>query len=72
MHGIVKTVTERNYGFIKASNGGEYFFHKADFNGFWEDLVKDFRRMKIEVTFEVAESPKGPRAAGVRRLDYPN
>lgn len=78
MKGFVKNLTERNYGFIKAPNGGEYFFHKADFTGYWEDLVLDWSQYKanradaIEVTFDITDSPKGPRAANVRRVDHPN
>lgn len=74
MKGIVKTlVANRNFGFIKGNNGGEYFFHRQDFNGHWEDLEADHKiAQNVEVTFDTVESPKGPRAANVRRVDFPN
>jgi cold shock CspA family protein len=76
MRGTIKhIVKDRNYGFIRADKtNGEYFFHKDDFNGFWQDLVddSDSGNRKIKVEFEIAESPKGPRAKDVKRLDYPN
>lgn len=73
MNGVVKTVTDKNYGFIRADGGKEYFFHRADFNGHWEDLYTDFRnKHEVKVTFEVVESPKGLRASEVHRMDHPN
>jgi cold shock CspA family protein len=74
LEGIVKTITSKNYGFIRVPNGNEYFFHKADFNGFWDDLVHDYERRdtSVKVRFEVVDSPKGPRAGNVTRMDFPN
>jgi cold shock CspA family protein len=71
---VVKVLPDKNFGFIKAM-GKEFFFHRSDFNGHWEDLVSDFQRQNpqtIKVTFDEAESLKGPRAANVRREDFPN
>jgi hypothetical protein len=48
---------------------------RQDFNGHWDDLAEDFARGKkepIRVTFEETFSPKGSRAANVRRIDWPN
>lgn len=75
--GTVKSiVVKKRFGFIvSAKQGGrtEYFFHRDDFLGHWEDLVNDWNNKDtIIVKFEVKESPKGPRAASVRRIDYPN
>lgn len=74
MKGTVKNlVAARNFGFIRGSNNGEYFFHRDDFNGHWDDLVEDLaHQMHPEVSFDVVESPKGLRAANVRRNDWPN
>ena len=44
-----------------------------DFNGHWADLIHDFgSKITVPVQFEIVESKKGPRAANVRRTDYPN
>lgn len=68
MKGVVKTiVADKGYGFIKTVGGTEYFFHKSDFNGHWTDLVEDANK-QVEVEFDVTNSPKGPRAANVRRI----
>lgn len=75
MNGVIKNViSNRNYGFIREEDTLiEYFFHKEDFQGHWEDLELDFGNgAKIPVTFESADSGKGPRAANVRRTDFPN
>ncbi len=74
MNGIVKNVIgAKQFGFIRNEQGVEYFFHKDDFNGHWDDLVDDVTNQdKIPVTFEAKDTPKGPRAANVERLDFPN
>jgi cold shock CspA family protein len=73
MKGTIKNIIpNRNFGFIRTGNGGDYFFHRQDFQGHWEDLETDYHKIDVQVTFDVAESPKGLRAANVRRLDYPN
>lgn len=73
MKGLIKSLSaERQYGFIKASNGTEYFFHKNAFNGHWIDLVDDFAKPNsdpIRVTFIPSKSNKGPRAENVTRMD---
>lgn len=73
MRGIVRgVVVGRGFGFTRVNNKGEYFFHRDDFNGHWDDLVSDASVNQIEVEFEPVDSLKGLRAANVRRLDYPN
>lgn len=74
MTGFVKNIVQnRNFGFIRnEDNGLEYFFHRDDFSGHWDDLFVDANRTKVVVEFDVADSPKGPRAANVRRTDWPN
>lgn len=73
MQGTVKNiVVKRAFGFIKA-DGKEYFFHRDDFTGHWDDLVEDWNnKEQIPVEFEVTPSPKGPRASKIRRTDHPN
>jgi CspA family cold shock protein len=60
---IKKVVAERGFGFITATDGKEYFFHR---NSLESSL--DFDRLAggEKVEFEVEESPKGPRAGRVR------
>ena len=73
MTGNVKNLVEKKgFGFIRAE-GKEYFFHKDDFKGHWDDLVDDHKDgQTITMEFEVVQSAKGPRASNVRRTDYPN
>lgn len=67
---IVRVVVDKQFGFIKAADGNDYFFHKSDLDGFWEDLVTDFDgHRNIKVTFEPTQGPKGLRAASVVRVD---
>lgn len=67
---VMKAIAEKRFGFIKGTDGAEYFFHQQDLNGFWDDLVKDMGEGRlIEVEFEVVPSTKGPRAAEVTRID---
>jgi CspA family cold shock protein len=56
---IKKVVADRGFGFIVAEDGKEYFFHRG---GVQAPL--DFDRLSggERVTFEIEQSPKGPRA----------
>jgi cold shock CspA family protein len=71
MNGVVSKIVEsKGYGFVRGEDGHEYFFHREDFNGHFVDLEEDVRLgRKIEVTFNVVPSQKGPRASGVQRVD---
>lgn len=74
MNGTVKNLFAlKHYGFIRSGNK-DYFFHRDDFIGHWQDMVLDHMQGKeIPVEFELGEkSNKGLRAAGVKRSDYPN
>lgn len=61
---IKKVVADRGFGFIAAEDTKEYFFHRNSL-----DSSLDFDRLVggEHVTFEIEASPKGPRAAEVRR-----
>lgn len=74
MNGYVKNIPAgKLFGFIRAGNGKEYFFHRADYNGHWDDLLIDMQGPdKIEVQFDIVDSAKGPRAGNVHRIDHPN
>ena len=56
---IKKVVADRGFGFIAASDAKEYFFHRNSL-----DNTLDFDRLGggESVTFEIEDSPKGPRA----------
>ncbi len=59
---IKKLVRERGFGFISDTDGREVFFHQSSLIDVkFTDLNED-----KEVTFEVENSAKGPRAIDVR------
>jgi len=70
MRGVVRSIIgDKGFGFIKnPESGQEYFFHKTDYQGNWQDLVEDTLRHSVEVEFETFKAPKGPRAANVNRV----
>jgi CspA family cold shock protein len=59
---IKKVIADRGFGFIAAEDSKEYFFHRG---GLKSSL--DFDRLVggERVTFEIEQSPKGPRAKDV-------
>lgn len=64
MIGTIKKVTrERGFGFIRAEDGTEYFFHQSELHGGlrFEDLREGQR-----VSFEAQQAEKGPRAADIK------
>lgn len=71
MTGKIARISGTTFGFIR-KDGTDYFFHRDDFNGHWNDLMRDLDEGDVEVKFTVAESAKGPRAANVSRIDHPN
>lgn len=70
---IMKLFENKNFGFIKSGNV-DYFFHRDDFVGHWNDLIEDFQiEGYIDVEFEKGIiSKKGPRAEQVTRVSHPN
>jgi cold shock CspA family protein len=73
MNGVIKNVQDRGFGFIRSEGAVEYFFHRDDFLGHWDDLRNDIASKKvIRVEFEEMSSKRGPRAANVKRTDWPN
>jgi CspA family cold shock protein len=59
---VKKVVADRGFGFIVADDAKEYFFHRGGL-----DSTLDFDRLVggERVSFEVEDSPKGPRASRV-------
>ncbi|MET0786437.1 MAG: hypothetical protein ABWY25_07015 [Paenisporosarcina sp.] len=71
MEGIIRKLKpENSYAFI-STDKADYFMHKSDFDGHWEDLVEDVvdKRLEVKVEFEPKKTEKGLRAAEVRRLE---
>ena len=58
---IKKLVSDRGFGFIAAEDGKEYFFHRSGTAGDFDRLVGG-----EQVTFEIEQSQKAPRANKVR------
>ena len=60
---IKKVVSDRGFGFIAAEDGKEYFFHRNSLSA-----SLDFDRLGggERVSFEIEQSPKGPRATNVQ------
>ena len=64
MTGKIRTLrVDKGFGFIKGETGHEYFFHESAIYG---EGIADLREGD-GVEFEAADSPKGPRAANVKR-----
>jgi CspA family cold shock protein len=66
MNGVIKKlIGEKGFGFIKDAGGNEYFFHRSGLLNTrdWDDL-----REGDNVSFEVGEGKKGPRAEDVQRV----
>ena len=65
MTGLIKTLrTEKGFGFIKGSDGGQYFFHQSAIYGEGIDMLREGD--SVEYTLG-EDGPKGPRAENVRR-----
>ncbi len=63
MEGTIKTLNERGFGFIKREGEDDLFFHSNDL----VDVEFDELKEGDKVTFEVAQSNKGPKAENVSR-----
>jgi len=62
---IKKVVYERGFGFIAGEDGKEYFFHRS---GVEDSVNFDSLTGGQQVTFQLEQSPKGPRANRVRTV----
>jgi CspA family cold shock protein len=65
MEGTIKTLTEKGFGFITIEGEEkDLFFHGNELQGV------SYAELKVgdKVSFEKADSPKGPNAVGVTRI----
>jgi len=59
---VKKLIRDRGFGFIDDTDGREIFFHRSSVLDMkFEDLSEEQK-----VTFEIENSPKGPRAVNVQ------
>jgi CspA family cold shock protein len=59
---IKRIVSDKGFGFIAASDGQEYFFHRSACTGVAFESLREGQA----VTFEQGQGPKGPRAENVK------
>jgi cold shock protein len=59
---IKKIIPDRGFGFVRADDGNEVFFHRTELD------MADFDRLEEgqAVEFDIVDSPKGPRARNLR------
>lgn len=63
--GTVKWFNEsKGFGFITKEDGGDVFVHYSDINATGFKSLSEGQ----EVSFDVVDSPKGPKAANVIKL----
>ncbi len=64
MNGTIKKLTDKNFGFITSEEGGkDIFFHANELAGVSFEELKE----GDAVTFEVADSEKGPKAVKISK-----
>ncbi len=65
MEGTIKNLTDKGFGFIAVEGEDkDLFFHRNELEGVSYDELK----VGDKVSFEKADSPKGPNAVKVARL----
>src|SRR3954467_12513913 len=64
---IARLLIDKGFGFIRDESGVEHFFHRSAVRQTVFELLREGQR----VEFVVEESPKGPRPADVKLLEYP-
>ncbi|OHA18557.1 MAG: cold-shock protein [Candidatus Taylorbacteria bacterium RIFCSPHIGHO2_01_FULL_46_22b] len=61
---IARIIADKGFGFIKRTSGGkDLFFHSNEL----QNVKIEELREGDKVTFEVADSPKGPNAVKVNK-----
>ena len=60
---IKKIIPDRGFGFVRAEDGNEVFFHRTEMPSSDFDALEEGEA----VTFEIMQSPKGPRARNLQK-----
>lgn len=63
MQGIIKKLTDKNFGFIAQDGADDLFFHANNLDGISFDELRE----GDSVTFEIEETPKGKAAVNVKK-----
>jgi CspA family cold shock protein len=58
--GIIKTKTDKGFGFITVEGSDDVFFHHSACNGQYENM-----QIGQTVQFDIEQGPKGPKAINV-------
>jgi len=58
--GIIKTKTDKGFGFIKVEGSADVFFHNSECNGMFDSM-----EVGQTVNFEMGQGDKGPKATNV-------
>lgn len=61
---IKKLIRDRGFGFIRAEDGTEIFFHRSALEGTDFDALEEGN----DVEFNSERGPKGPRAVNIRMI----
>lgn len=59
---IKKIIYDRGFGFVRGDDGNEVFFHRTELNNVDFDALEEGQ----PVSYDVVNSPKGPRARNLR------
>lgn len=60
--GTIKRLTDKGFGFIDDGTGKDMFFHSSALEGVNYDDLREGQ----QVSYNVGQGPKGPRAENVR------
>lgn len=60
--GTIKRITDKGFGFIDDGTGKDMFFHSSALEGVSYDDLREGQ----QVTYNIGQGPKGPRAENVR------
>jgi cold shock protein len=60
---IKKIIPDRGFGFVRADDGNEVFFHRTELTLIDFDQLEEGQ----SVEFDIVDSPKGPRARNLRQ-----